>query len=76
MTKIRKKRDKTKRSFPQLTKKTKQKILDWIVQNDAPIREATEHFNVTYGTINKIFEERFQPPKWTDDYTSIKNENE
>lgn len=70
------KSNKKKKSFPELTKNKKQKILDWIVEHDAPIREATAHFNVTYGTINKVFEERFKPPKWVDDYSTIKNENE
>tara|TARA_R100000963_G_scaffold32820_1_gene24769 strand:- start:520 stop:753 length:234 start_codon:yes stop_codon:yes gene_type:complete len=64
----------TKKGFLDLTKKQKQNILDWIVETDSSVRTTTEHFNLTSGCIDKIFEERFKPPKWTDDYKTINSD--
>tara|TARA_R110002167_G_scaffold98972_9_gene259948 strand:+ start:222 stop:440 length:219 start_codon:yes stop_codon:yes gene_type:complete len=60
-----------KKGFHNLTKKTKQKVLDYIVETNCSVKTATEHFNLTAGCVDKIFEERFQPPKWIDECKTI-----
>ena len=64
----------TKKGFLDLTKKQKQKVLDFIVETDCSVKTAGEHFNLTAGCIDKIFEERFKPPKWTNDYKTINSD--
>jgi|9_EtaG_2_1085328.scaffolds.fasta_scaffold19299_4 hypothetical protein len=62
-------------SFKDLTKRDKRLILEYIVKTDCSIKTAGEHFKVTQGTIDKIFEESFPPPNWTKDYETIDNES-
>ena len=57
-----------KKGFAQLTKRKKNEILDFIVKQDCSVLYATKHFNLTCGTIDKIFSERFQPPEWVEQY--------
>ena len=64
----------SKKGFLDLTKKQKEKILDWIVETDSSVRVTTRHFNLTSGCVDKIFEERFKPPKWTNDYKTINSD--
>ena len=61
-----------KKGFIDLTTSEKQVILDWIVETDSSVKTTTTHFNLTAGCVDKIFEERFKPPKWTNDFKTLK----
>lgn len=56
------KRSKLKQ-FKDLTDEDKQRILDYVTRLGVAITKAAKELNVSAGTINKVFEERFEVPK-------------
>ena len=53
------KQNKKWKVYRELTEKEKDEILHWITNLGRPIKDATEHFNLSLNTINKIYETRF-----------------
>tara|TARA_X000000368_G_C22964558_1_gene682549 strand:- start:385 stop:612 length:228 start_codon:yes stop_codon:yes gene_type:complete len=52
-------RNKKWKVYRELTEKEKDAILHWITNLNRPIKDATKHFNLSLGTINKIYETRY-----------------
>ena len=50
------KQNKKWKVYRELTEKEKDDILHWITNLNRPIKDATEHFNLSLNTINKIYE--------------------
>tara|TARA_R100001443_G_scaffold115293_2_gene132731 strand:- start:1652 stop:1873 length:222 start_codon:yes stop_codon:yes gene_type:complete len=65
------KQNKKWKVYRELTEKEKDDILHWITNLNRPIKDATEHFNLSLNTINKIYETRYS----CEDKKEIINQN-